>query len=208
VRTLEQQMRGPLFNRHPPELGLTGREGMIERALEGDADYLQEFGRAFPGEARPVSMDNVIRAIAAYERTLFAGHSPFDDYVFGGEHGALDERQKRGMQLFFSARSGCSSCHGGINFAGPWVDRDEPLVRANFADTGTGQTVRVPTLRNLGATAPYLHDGRFASLEAVLEHYERLAVDAAADARLRRDPLTTGQRADLLGFLESLNDAR
>jgi cytochrome c peroxidase len=151
-------------------------------------------------------MDNVIRAIAAYERTLFAGDSAFDRYVFGGEHAALDPLQKLGMELFFSPRSGCARCHGGINFAGPWVDAGQPVAQAVFADTGTGRSVRVPTLRNLGATAPYMHDGRFASLDAVLDHYERLATDPAADARLRRAPLTTGERASLTAFLQSLND--
>jgi len=208
VRSLEQQMRGPLFNRHPPELGLAGREAEVERALGQDAAYVREFARAFPGEARAVSMDNVIRAIAAYERTLFAGNSPFDRYVFGGEHAALDASQKRGMRLFFSARSGCSACHSGINFAGPWMDREQPAAAANFADNGTGQVVRVPTLRNLGVTAPYMHDGRFPDLAAVLAHYERAALDPVADAGLRRAPLTTAESADLLRFLESLNDPR
>ena len=206
VHTLEQQMRGPLFNQHPPELGLAGRESDIERTLSADADIAAAFSSAFPGDAPAVTMPNVIRAIAAYERTLFAGHSAFDRYAFGGEHEALDAAQKRGMQLFFGD-SGCSSCHGGINFAGPWADREQPVARSIFADTGTGQSVRVPTLRNLAATAPYLHDGRFASLDAVLEHYEKLATDPAADARLRRAPLTTEQRADLRSFLAALDDA-
>jgi cytochrome c peroxidase len=208
VHTLEQQMRGPLFNRHPPELGLAGREAEVERSLRQDASYAREFARAFPGDAPALSMDNVIRAIAAYERTLFAGNSPFDRYVFGGDHAALDESQKRGMRLFFSARSGCSACHGGINFAGPWVDREQPSAAANFADNGTGQVVRVPTLRNLALTAPYMHDGRFPNLVAVLDHYERAAQDPTADAGLRRAPLTTAESADLLRFLESLDDAR
>jgi len=208
VHTLEQQMRGPLFNRHPPELGLDGHESELESALARDETYTRAFGEAFPGVTPALSMDNVIRAIAAYERTLLSADSPFDRYVFSGEHDALDAAEKRGMELFFSARSGCSACHGGINFAGPWVDRGQPAAQAIFADTGTGQTVRVPTLRNLAATAPYMHDGRFASLGAVLDHYERLAVDPAADARLRRAALTTAERSDLLRFLESLNDAR
>ena len=206
VRTLEQQMRGPLFNQHPQELGLAGREAAVEQALAGDAGLAGEFAQAFPESGRAVSMDNVIRAIAAYERTLFAGGAPFDRYVFGGEHAALDDAQKRGMQLFFSVRGGCAGCHGGINFAGPWVDREQPQASAVFVDTGTGQAVRVPTLRNLAATTPYMHDGRFASLAAVLDHYERLAADPAADSRLRRAPLTTEERAGLVAFLESLND--
>lgn len=207
THTFEQQMRGPLFNEHPAELGLAGREAVVERELAADAGLAREFAAVFPQEARPVTFHNVIRAIAAYERTLVSGDSPFDRYVFRGEHAALDAAQKRGLRLFFSARSGCAACHGGINFAGPWVDRAQPVAQAIFADTGTGRAVRVPTLRNLGVTAPYMHDGRFASLAAVLDHYEQLAADPAADPRLRRAPLTTGERSELAAFLSALNDA-
>lgn len=206
LRTLEQQMRGPLFNVHPHELGLAGRESFVEGALRGDRAMAQDFGTAFPGADQPVNMDNVIRAIAAYERTLFAGHSAFDRYVFGGDHDALSEQQKAGMQLFFSGRTGCAACHGGVNFAGPWVDRDHRQAEPIFADTGTGVAVRVPTLRNLPATAPYMHDGRFAGLDQVLDHYESLAADPAADARLQRAPLTTTERDSLREFLLSLAD--
>lgn len=207
VRTLEKQMHGPLFNADPPELGLAGREAIVERALLADKEMVLAFGAAFPGLDEPVSMDNVIRAIAAYERTLFAGNSAFDRYVFGGDHAALGERQKAGMELFFSARAGCAACHGGVNFAGAWVDRDHREAEPVFADTGTGVAVRVPTLRNLPVTAPYMHDGRFAVLDQVLDHYERLASDPAADQRLRRAPLTTGERDSLREFLLSLADA-
>ena len=206
LRTLEQQMHGPLFNKDPRELGLAGREALVESALLADGDMVRAFGAAFPGLDQPVSMDNVIRAIAAYERTLFAGYSAFDRYVFGGDHRALSERQKAGMQLFFSASAGCAACHGGVNFAGAWVDRDHPEAEPVFADTGTGVAVRVPTLRNLPMTGPYMHDGRFAGLDQVLDHYERLAADPAADARLRRAPLTTAERASLREFLLSLAD--
>ena len=206
LRTLEQQMHGPLFNKDPRELGLAGREALVESALLADREMVRAFGAAFPGMDEPVSMDNVIRAIAAYERTLFAGYSAFDRYVFGGDHGALSERQKAGMQLFFSGRTGCAACHGGVNFAGAWVDRDHAQADPVFADTGTGEAVRVPTLRNLPVTAPYMHDGRFADLDQVLDHYESLAVDRAADPRLRRASLTTLERAQLREFLLSLAD--
>ena len=208
VRTFEQQMHGPMFNEHPVELGLAGRETELEGALSGDTGITREFAAAFPDEARPVTMDNVIRAIAAYLRTLVSASSPFDRYVFAGEHEALDAAQKRGMDLFFSARTGCSVCHAGINFANAWIDSEHTTATPVFADTGTGQFVRVPTLRNLGFTAPYMHDGRFATLDAVLDHYEKLAIDPSADARLRRAQLTTEERHDLKEFLLSLNDAR
>ena len=204
VRTLEQQMRGPLFNDHPRELGLAGREQELERELASDAALARSFVAAFPGEEAPVTLDNVIRAIAAYERTLLSGGAPFDRYVFAGDHGALSERQKAGMQLFFSERTGCASCHSGINFNGEWVDREHPQATPVFADTGTGVAVRVPTLRNLPTTAPFMHDGRFATLDAVLDHYERLATDPTADARLRRAPLTTVELQQLQAFLLSL----
>lgn len=206
VRTLEQQMRGPLFNEHPRELGLAGRENAVVSDLSADPSLAGEFRAAFPGADAAVTMDNVIRAIAAYERTLFAGGSAFDRYVFAGDHRALSDRQKAGMQLFFSGRAGCSRSHAGINFNGAWVDREHPEASPSFADTGTGEAVRVPTLRNLVATAPYMHDGRFAALDAVLDHYEKLAGDPAADARLRRAPLTTSELDELREFLLSLTD--
>jgi cytochrome c peroxidase len=205
ITTLERQMRGPLFNDHPPELGLAGREREVEAALLADDRTRVAFAAAFPGDGAP-TMENAIRAIAAYERTLVSGASPFDRYVFSGDHAALTAEQKRGLDVFFSERAGCARCHGGINFAGDWVDRGHPVARAVFADTGTGEAVRVPTLRNLPATAPYMHDGRFATLDQVLDHYEKLAADPAADARLRRPPLTTEERAALREFLGSLAD--
>lgn len=205
VRTLEQQMRGPLFNQHPVELGLAGREPALIAELSGDLALARSFAAAFPGVEAPVTMDNVIRAIAAYERTLFSGNSAFDRYVFAGEHRAFSDRQKAGMALFFGA-AGCASCHGGINFTGEWVDREHPLASPSFADTGTGLAVRVPTLRNLATTSPYMHDGRFTALDAVLDHYERLASDPSADSRLRRAALTTDERAALAEFLLSLTD--
>ena len=206
VRTLEQQMHGPMFNKDPVELGLAGREALVEKALLADPGLTQAFSVAFPGVKEPVTMDNVIRAIAAYERTLFSGNSAFDRYVYRGDHAALSQRQKAGMQLFYSAKAGCGSCHGGVNFAGAWVDRDHPEAEPVFADTGTGVSVRVPTLRNLPVTAPYMHDGRFAGLDQVLDHYEKLAADPAADPRLRRAPLTTSERDSLREFLLSLAD--
>lgn len=204
IRTLEQQMRGPLFNEHPRELGLAGREAEVTARLASDAATALRFRVAFPRDDEPATLANAILAIAAYERTLLRGDSPFDRYVFGGEHAALDAAQKRGMDLFYG-RAGCAACHGGINFAGPWVDRGHASAEPVFADVGTGVAARVPTLRNLGATGPYLHDGRLGTLDAVLDNYEKLARDPAADPRLRRASLTTDERACLLAFLRSLD---
>jgi cytochrome c peroxidase len=212
VTSLEQQMRQPLLSEHPVEIGLAGRERRVITTLRNDAHYPQQFAAAFPGEAT-ISVTLIIKAIAAFERTLLDGHSPFDQYVFGGRHDALSPAAKRGMALFFSARIGCAGCHSGFNFAGNWRDSSGATGEASFADDGLGAgPVRVPTLRNISLTAPYMHDGRFTSLDAVLDHYERVGTtpDSAhggqRDPRLKRFSLSAMERAALLAFLGSLTD--
>jgi cytochrome c peroxidase len=210
LRSLEAQMRQPLFNRHPVEVGLGGRERTVVALLAADPGYSRQFLAVFG--AGP-SVARIIKAIAAFERTLIDGHSAFDAYVFEGEHAALSQSAKRGLALFFSARVGCAGCHSGFNFSGNWRDRQGPTGKASFADDGLGVgAVRVPTLRNIALTAPYMHDGRFATLDAVLDHYQGVgrAPDSAhggtRDPRLRRFTLTDTDREDLKAFLFSLSD--
>ena len=220
VRSLEAQMRKPLLSRHPLELGLSGHEASVCQALAADPRYAVAFAAAFPPQpvpqqraAHPVTFDHVVKAIAAFERSLISGRSPFDRYVFSGEHAALSPAAKRGMALFFSDTVGCAHCHSGFNFAGNWRDVQGATGRPSFANNGTGtKPMRVPTLRNIALTAPYMHDGRFATLAAVLEHYSGLGQRAQArehsglDRRLPQRPLTDAERAELGAFLESLTD--
>lgn len=211
VRSLETQMLQPLLNEHPVELGLGGRERAVCAALAADPGYAQAFEAAFPGGARALTFDHLVRAIAAFERTLISGNSPFDAYVFGGDHAALSGEAKEGMALFYSARVGCAGCHSGFNFSGNWRDAAGETGRASFARDGTSdRPMRVPTLRNVALTAPYMHDGRFATLDDVLAHYSSLAQRAGGaagiDRRLPRTPLSAAERAALRAFLESLTD--
>jgi cytochrome c peroxidase len=217
VRSLEAQMLQPLLNQHPIELGVAGRESELCAQLAADPGYRAAFAAAFPAvqalaaNGTPVTFAHVVQAIAAFERTLISGHSPFDAYVFGGEHAALSDEAKRGMALFFSQRVGCARCHSGFNFAGNWRDSQGVTGPASFANNGTSATpMRVPTLRNIALTAPYMHDGRFATLDAVLEHYAAVARRRGAgehlDPRLPRAPLTGTERAELGAFLVSLTD--
>jgi cytochrome c peroxidase len=211
VPSLEAQMLQPMLNQHPVELGLAGRQRSLCAQLAADPAYASAFAAAFPGGA--VTFDHVVKAVAAFERTLISGRSPFDRYVFDGEHTALSPRAKRGMALFFSGRVGCAGCHSGFNLSGNWRDAQGVTGRASFANDGTGEgLMRVPTLRNVALTAPYMHDGRFATLEEVLEHYSRVGERRHAagsrryDRRLPGGALSSTERAELLAFLDSLTD--
>ena len=194
VRSLEQQALVPMFNTHPIELGVAGHEQEIVARFRGD-DAL--FRAAFPGERRPVSIRNIARALAAFERALISGHSPYDRLVYGGDENALSASAWKGMRLFFSKRAGCSECHQGFNFGGEsryaGHSQTKPVLVRNGVTEGA---FRVPTLRNVELTAPYMHDGSIATLDDVIERYviaRKLSLDAS-------------DRADLAEFLRSLTD--
>lgn len=212
--SLEAQVAQPLFNEHPVEMGLAGRESAVVAELEADVQYREAFARAFPQERSPVTMANVARALASFERTLISGRSAFDRYVFDDERGALGAATRRGMALFYSERIGCAQCHFGINFSGPIVHERVPQADAAFVNTGAGR-FRVPTLRNVAVTAPYMHDGAVRTLVEVIDNYATMGrghpasatqADAPQDERLRPFTLSSEERNDLLAFLESLTD--
>jgi cytochrome c peroxidase len=232
VRSLESQMRQPLFNEHPVEMGLKAGGAAAVSTLSLDATYRAQFAAAFPCDSSPLSMDHIIKAIAAFERTLISGRSPFDRYVFDDDRAAMSASAKRGMDLFYSARVGCAQCHSGLNFSGPLVYEGHELDAALFANTGLYDLdgrgayppadrgllevthraadmgkFRVPTLRNVALTSPYMHDGSLTSLDEVLDHYARGGhKNPLQDSRVRAFELAAAERADLLAFLGSLTD--
>jgi cytochrome c peroxidase len=248
VRSLEVQMRQPLFGKHPVEMGLTGNEREVVDALSGDPEYREEFAAAFPHAAISISVDNVVKAIASFERSLISGRSPFDRYMFDDDRAALSESAKRGMALFFSARVGCSQCHSGLNFSGPMIFEGHETGGALFVNTGLYDLdgkgsypgndrglidvthkasdmgkFRVPTLRNVALTAPYMHDGSLPSLGEVIDHYARggrefgrpegpgatnnpAGRNSLKDPRIRPFTLSDAERDDLIAFLASLTD--
>ena len=231
VRSLEAQMRQPLFNEHPVEMGLKVNETSSVDAISADPAYRTQFAAVFAGPAS-ISMDHIIKSIAAFERTLISGRSAFDRYVFDDDRSALSDSAARGMALFYSTRAGCSQCHSGLNFSGPINYAGHEQERALFANTGLYDVdgrgaypstdrglievthrsadmgkFRVPTLRNVALTAPYMHDGSLPTLDAVLDHYMRGGRKSAhQDPRIRPLELTEVERSDLLAFLGSLTD--
>jgi len=196
VTTLEEQAHSPMLNEHPVELGLAGREQQVLSRLHDDPRYVEMFDAAFPGDTEAFTLDNVAKAIAAFERTLISGDSPYNRLVWGGEMDALSDSARRGMRLFFSDRLQCSECHAGFTLSGPAAFEGDRGVRPAFHNTGLYDVdglgsypddnrglvdhsglpedmgkFRAPTLYNVAVTAPYMHDGSVATLAEVLDIY-------------------------------------
>ncbi|MEO1083135.1 MAG: cytochrome c peroxidase, partial [Acidobacteriota bacterium] len=233
VVELEEQLLTPLFGHDPVEMGLRGPSD-LEARLAGDWALELHFKAAFP-EAPGVSADNAAKALAAFQRTLVSGDSAFDRYLYDQEEDALSPSARRGMQLFFSARLGCSECHGRFLFQGPVhfegsLDHQPEFHNTGLYDLGDGRypaenpglvrhtgeaadrgRFKTPGLRNIALTAPYMHDGSVLTLEAVLEHY---AAGGRAPLNPFKSPAITGfamscqDRDDLLAFLRGLTDQR
>jgi cytochrome c peroxidase len=195
-RKLEQQMLVPMFGERPIELGMGGHDKLLIERLTATPRYARLFAEAFPGDATPVTLGNVTKAIAAFERTLISFSSPYDRYRYGGDEHAISDSAKRGETLFFSERLQCFHCHGGVNFTDDSADTRTRLVPVSFHNTGlynihgTGDyppnntgvfdvthdpddmgKFKAPTLRNVAVRAPYMHDGSVATLDAALDHY-------------------------------------
>ena len=122
VVTLERQMEQPLFNEHPLEMGLKRDDrALLEWLTVSRRTTPLRSAQSFPQEAEPITIPNVLKAIASFERTLISGRSAFDRYVYDDDRAAFSEGARRGMRLFYSDRSGCAHCHFGLNFSGPIV---------------------------------------------------------------------------------------
>ncbi|HSN18337.1 MAG TPA: cytochrome-c peroxidase [Gammaproteobacteria bacterium] len=209
--TLEDQAKGPIAN--PVEMGMADVGLAVDR-IRKITGYKPYFDRAF-GKGDNITIDNVAKAIATYERTLITPGSAYDRFV-KGDKSALTATQQRGMQAFDKA--GCTACHSGAMFSGPAmpvgtgfymkfpVYADNPYVakyhltddlgRYNVTKKDEDKNVwRVPTLRNLVFTAPYMHNGSVKSLDE--------AVRVMAATQLNKT-LPEQDVRDIVAFLTSL----
>lgn len=222
ARFLEDQAKGPIQN--PIEMNEDPVRLLGE--LRGNAEYVRLFTAAFGqgGAGDPISLDNIAVAIAAFERTVITVSSPFDRYA-AGDTSALTPAARRGLDLFRSVSTRCFECHGMPTFANPDYKvigvpsladpkkLDEDLGRAKLTPGRAYEhAFKVPTLRNVAKTAPYMHNGAFKTLEEVLDFYAGggglglgYAVDNIDD-KIRKFELTTEERADLVAFLNALTD--
>ncbi|MBI3664789.1 MAG: c-type cytochrome [Acidobacteria bacterium] len=191
--TLEEQAAFPL--RAEQEMDLSPSDA-VER-LRRDAELQKLFQAAFPG--REMSWDLVAEAIASYERTLVSYDSDLDRYLLG-DRSAMSPAALRGMEVF--TKAGCAGCHNG-----PLLS-DQKLhyigVPELTGDSPQGTPYKTPSLRDVAQRASYMHNGRFRSLDAVLEFYQ--GVGRAESPQGEAPPLEIAdrQKADLLAFFRAL----
>lgn len=235
VQTLEQQALVPLMNVRPVEMGVKNHEAEVLARIAQVPPYATLFAAAFPEEREAISFGNIAKALASFERSILSGRSRYDRFVFDADETALTQPERRGMRLFYDDRLGCGTCHSGITFAGggayPEKERPEPHFENTAlynldgaggypdADGGLQRTTgdcadagrfRVPALRNIAVTAPYMHDGSIASLDEVVEHYARggRAGERNPLRSIAMQPftITTEEKEDLIAFLRALTD--
>ena len=202
---LESQALVPLEDHREMDLPV---EDALDR-LRQHPEYLTLFAEAFDGEVP--SVRSLTYALAAYQRTLVSAPTAFDRYR-NGDDGALGAEARAGLALF---QAHCQSCHAGPlltsdgfeNNGAAVTDEDPGRERITFSAADRG-TFRVPSLRAVARTAPYFHDGRFQTLEAVVAHYDR-GGDATPgqSPRVRPLRLAPAKRDALVAFLRTLDDA-
>lgn len=209
VPTLEMQILVPIQEHNEFDFNILL---IVERLLR-DSTYIR---MSREGYGRDPDAYVITRSIACFERTMVSGQSRYDAYFFQGENTALTAAEKRGMDLFFSKKTDCSQCHADFNFTnyafennGLYADYPDP---GRFRLTGLETDLarfKVPTLRNVTLTAPYMHDGSFPTLESVVAHYNAGGqTHPNKSALVRPLGLTAGEQADLAAFLRSLTDEK
>jgi cytochrome c peroxidase len=205
IPTLELQVIAPIEN--PVEMDLP-IDSAIER-LTKDALYIELFEEAY--ERKP-DLFSLIRAIACYERSLLSGNSSYDLYQQGKMQ--LTDSELKGMQLFFSDSLNCSKCHEGFNFThfsfennGLYKEyKDQGRQRVTVRPQDEGK-FKVPTLRNIQLTAPYMHDGSLSTLDTVIDHYAQGGKHHKNQSELIQGfTLSTQNKTDLINFLNTLTD--
>lgn len=243
LSSLERQMEVPMFGEDPIELGINdkNKEEVLQRFVQ-DSQYQQLFSQAFPEQNQAINYANIIKAIASFQRALISGNSRYDQSLTG--KATLTASEIRGKDLFFGEKAECFHCHGSFNFNDQVRHAGSRIVETPFHNTGlfniggTGEfpfpnrgifelsgkaedmgKFRASSLRNIAVTAPYMHDGSIATLEAVLDFYAaggRNITEGihAGDGRknpfkselVTRIDLNEQEKADIVAFLKTLTD--
>ena len=192
-------LASPITNGLPDERAVLDRFARIP-------DYAPLFKAAFPDDAAPMTMQNMAKAIGAYERTLVTP-SPFDAYL-AGDVNALSPAARSGLERFMS--TGCVACHAGVGVGGSMFGKfgvlenywkatgSQPIDKGRFDVTNSPDDLyifRVPSLRNVAMTAPYFHDGSVAALSEAVRIMARIQLGVT---------LPDADTQEIVAFLESL----
>jgi len=207
ARNLEEQVAGPIES--PDEMAQP--LAAVVARLAADPAMVRAFTQAFP-EAPQVNASNLAKAIATYERTFVSPDTRFDRWIGGDEH-ALSKEEIAGFRLF-TDKAGCAKCHSGFAF----TDYAFHDIGLPDDDRGRGAVLRLeaaehafktPGLREIGRSAPYMHNGSLATLEQVIQHYVSGIVERPTLSRdlTRGLELSPAERANLIAFLGTLTSA-
>jgi len=207
VPSLEQQVLAP-FDAHAEFDFDINKVALL---LNNHPAYPALFQKAYN---RLPDVYSITRAIACFERTLYGGTSKYDSYVYKGDSSALTISEIRGMKIFFGENGECFHCHQGFNFTdysfrnnglySVYPDSGRAMITLSASDLGK---FKVPSLRNIEKTAPYMHDGSFPTLEKVVQHYvEGGRRHRNKDRLIQPLALSKVEQQDLINFLKSLSD--
>ncbi len=203
MKDVEEQAGGPVMN--PAEMAMPDEKAVIARLAQNEG-YKKMFSAAFPGEKQPVTFTNMRKSIAAFERTLITP-GKFDKFL-GGDLTAMNDQEIKGLHTFME--TGCTTCHSGALLGGnmfqkyPLFGSHKELTGSSVDDQGKMQATKseadkyffkVPSLRNIAETWPYLHDGSVKELDKM--------VQIMAKGQLNKE-ITPEQNGDISAFLKSL----
>lgn len=220
---LEDQAAKPIMD--PNEMA--EEPPRLEKQLRAIPEYVERFAEAFPEEGEEaVTFENVTFAIGAFERTILSRDSAFDRYA-RGDRRALGPAERRGLNVFRSLKTRCFECHNLPTFANPDFkvvgvpDADLAKHGLEAPDLGRAEIAggapyerafKVPTLRNVALTAPYMHGGQFDTLSEVIDFYAGgggagVGMDLPnLDDKIRPFTLSAREKSDLVAFLHALTD--
>lgn len=207
VPTLEMQILVPIQEHDEFNSNILD----IAEELNTDSTYIKQSLKAYQRIPDPYV---ITRAIANFERSLISGNSTFDEWYYQGMEKSMNESELKGYKLFTSSRTNCGVCHSGFNFT-DYSFKNNGLYEV-YADSGRMRLTRletdralfkVPTLRNVELTKPYMHDGSMKTLEEVVEHYNSGGKNHPNKSSLIRPLMLTKQeKKDLIAFLKALTD--
>jgi cytochrome c peroxidase len=216
--SLEEQMQGPLFAEN--EMATTPEK--LVSTLSGIEQYKTLFKQAFPNSDEKIELDEIYLALAAFETSLISLNSRYDQYAHG-YHGALNEKEIEGMNIFRSFVGRCAECHTPPLFTNqqlavlgtPEPDGKplDPGAEVPYNDPSLRAAFKIPSLRNVALTAPYMHSGRFKTLRETVEFYTKGRGHAIPEGEnlylhwhIWEPELTDDELDRLVDFLHTLTD--